>query len=288
MQKLLSVYKPQGLTPLEVVNLVKEKFPEYKNAKIGYAGRLDPLAHGVLLLMIGDATKEKDKYLNLPKEYEFEAVFGVSTDTYDVLGMLVSSRATEGSRGISYHKAALKRSLRSSADSVGMTKEIQSFIKSKLGKQIQIYPTFSSKTVQGKPLFWWARNNKLSEIQIPQREIEIYDFKLLEIKEISAAKLKKEIFRQIALVTGDFRQEQIKNTWNTLFTKDQRPASPAGRLKTNSRFLTAKLKISCSSGTYVRSIVNELGNRLNSGAITIDILRTKVGKYVLENSIKLT
>ena len=195
MQKLINVYKPKGLTPFQVVKLVREKFPEYKDVKIGYAGRLDPLAHGVLLLMIGEETTiEKDKYLNLPKEYEFEVVFGIATDTYDALGMLMSSRATEGSRGISYHKAALlKRSLRSSVDSVGMTKKIQVFINSKLDRQTQIYPPFSSKTVNGKPLFWWARENRLSEIKIPQREIEIYDFKLLEIKEISAVKLKKEI-----------------------------------------------------------------------------------------------
>src|SRR5438045_9517763 len=76
-------------------------------------------------------------------------------------------------------------------------KIIATFIKHKLGKQKQIYPPYSSKTVSGKSLFWWAKNKKLSEIKIPERVIEIYDFKLDEIKKISATKLKKEIMKQI-------------------------------------------------------------------------------------------
>src|SRR4051812_2270372 len=88
MNRVINVYKPIGFTPLQVIEKLREKFPEYKNVKIGYAGRLDPLAHGVLLLMIGDATKEREKYLGLDKSYEFEAVLGVSTDSYDVLGLV--------------------------------------------------------------------------------------------------------------------------------------------------------------------------------------------------------
>ena len=59
MKKLLNIYKPIGLTPFLTIQLVRNQFQEYKNEKIGFAGRLDPLAHGVLLLMIGEATKKK-------------------------------------------------------------------------------------------------------------------------------------------------------------------------------------------------------------------------------------
>ena len=149
---LVPIYKPKGRTPLQIVDLVRKQFPQYQHEKIGYAGRLDPLAHGVLLLMIGEeTTKQREQYLNLPKAYECEVLFGVQTDTYDALGMLLNSK------------------LQTTPEN--LDKEIKKFINPKLGKQIQPYPPFSSKPVNGKPLFWWAKANKLAEITIPQREI---------------------------------------------------------------------------------------------------------------------
>ena len=258
MNKILNIYKPQGLTPLEIIKLVREKFPEYKDEKIGFAGRLDPLAHGVLLLMVGEeTTRQKDQFLNLPKEYEFEILYGVQTDTYDVLGLLQN----ENFRVIKNIDP----------------EKINAFITSKLGKQTQAYPPFSSKTVNGQPLFWWAKNNKLSEIKIPTRKIEIYDFKLLEQKQITKEKLKVEIIRQIELVQGDFRQEKIKEKWTDFFIHNQ-----------NQIFSTARFSIFCSSGTYVRSLANELGEKLGTGAITLEILRKKAGEYLLKDSKKLS
>jgi tRNA pseudouridine55 synthase len=166
MNKVLNIYKPIGKTPLEMVHLVKASFPEYKDAPIGYAGRLDPLAHGVLLLMVGDATKERDMYLDMNKEYRFEAVFGIETDTYDVLGLL-------------------KRNIyRAPPENVNTF--VNLFVTNHTKKLLQSYPPFSSKTVQGKPLFWWAKQQKLHEITIPEREIEIYSFAVQSFGIISA------------------------------------------------------------------------------------------------------
>ncbi len=255
MNKLLNVYKPIGNTPLQIVNHLKEHFPEYKNEKIGYAGRLDPLAHGVLLLMIGDAAKEKDIYLNLSKEYEFEALFGVETDTYDILGYLKELK------------------IKPLASNVNLFVNI--FVSRLVGKQKQLYPPYSSKTVLGKPLFWWARNNKLSEIQLPQREIEIYDFTLISFDKISKQQLQTTIHNNISSVTGDFRQKKIQKRWDKFFKETQQ-----------SSFVTAKFTLKCSSGTYVRGLVDLLGKELGCGAIAIDILRTKVGEYSISNSLK--
>lgn len=265
MQKLLNVYKPKGMTPLQTITLLREKFPEYENETIGFAGRLDPLAHGVLLLMVGEeTTKEKDTYLNLPKEYEFETVFGVSTDTYDALGIVTNKPMKQSNNDLQSFKT-----------------QIEEFIKKKLGKQIQQYPPYSSKTVNGKPLYLWAREDKLSEIEIPKREIEIYHFKLIETNTITAKQLKNEIWKQIDSVSGDFRQEEIKNSWNTFFTANSEP-------KTVNHFITARFRIACSSGTYVRSLVNELGEYLGTGAIAREILRTRTGSYILTESRNLT
>ena len=253
MPTLISVYKQKGETPLHTVTRFKKNHPEYADEPIGYAGRLDPLAHGVLLLMIGEeTTKQRERYLNLPKEYEFEAVFGVATDTYDALGIIS-------------HKEVIKK-----LDDFRVKDLMTQFIKTKLGKQTQQYPPFSSKTVYGKALFQWAKGGRLDEIEIPTREIEIYNFQLLEIQTTSAEKLKQEIMKQIDSVSGDFRQETIKQLWNSFFTNQQ-----------NTDFQIARFRIACSSGTYIRSLVNELGKQCGTGAIALDIIRTKVGEYHL-------
>ena len=65
MGSVLSIYKPIGVTPNQIIEKLREAQPEYQDIKIGFAGRLDPLAHGLLLLMTGDETKDRDKYLGL-------------------------------------------------------------------------------------------------------------------------------------------------------------------------------------------------------------------------------
>ncbi|MBM2817978.1 MAG: ine55 [Parcubacteria group bacterium] len=87
MKLVLNIYKKVGETPLEAINRFRADNPKYQSVKITYAGRLDPLAEGVLILLAGSAVYEKEKYLKLDKEYEAEIVFGFETDTYDILGM---------------------------------------------------------------------------------------------------------------------------------------------------------------------------------------------------------
>lgn len=82
--------KPIGKTPFEVIQEIKKSHPELKNTKIGYAGRLDPMAEGLLLLLIGEENKKKHAYENLNKTYECEIFFGFATDTYDLMGMITS------------------------------------------------------------------------------------------------------------------------------------------------------------------------------------------------------
>ncbi|MBA3724350.1 MAG: hypothetical protein H0W89_05710 [Candidatus Levybacteria bacterium] len=256
MQTLLNVYKPIGKNPLQVIEKIKESLPEYKNVKMSYAGRLDPLAHGVLLLMAGEGIENRNHYLDLPKTYEFTMLAGLATDTYDYLGVLNT---------LEYNPLGTNVNL-----------FVNSFVKSHLGKQIQSYPPFSSKTVGGKPLFWWTKENRLAEITIPQKEIEVYSFKALSFQTITSEQLQKTVLNNIELVQGDFRQLEIKEQWKKFF-------------KINSilpeKLPTITFCLTCSSGTYVRGLVHELGKQLGCGAITIDILRTAVGDYTLKEAL---
>ncbi len=258
MHTLLNVYKPIGKTPLQVIEKIKEVMPEYKEAKMSYAGRLDPLAHGVLLLMVGEGIVKRNHYLDLPKTYEFTMLYGVATDTYDYLGLLDTFKYI--------------------APVSNVNLIVNSFVNSNKGKQIQSYPPFSSKTVAGKPLFWWAKENRLDEIEVPQREIEVYDFDTISFDTITSEQLQKTIFNNIDLVQGDFRQSEIKEQWKKFFKVN--PILPE-------KLPMITFRLTCSSGTYVRGIVHALGKQIGCGAIAIDILRTAVGDYKRKDALHI-
>jgi tRNA pseudouridine55 synthase len=255
MKNVINVFKPLGVTPLDMVKKVREKFPWLQEKKIGYAGRLDPMAQGVLILLIEPETKNRDQYQNLDKEYEFEVLFGVETDTYDVLGKHMSRS--------------------NSKSKIFITKQsIEDTSSNFLGKQDQQYPPFSSKTVNGKPLHWWAKEGKMDKIEIPSKKITVHSIKLLKIFSIDIQTLGKKVFNRISLVKGDFRQSEIKKNWVKFIENNPNVSLPVG-----------KFKILCSSGTYVRSIAHGFGEETGTGAIAFDILRTRVGPYCIKNSL---
>jgi tRNA pseudouridine55 synthase len=255
MNQLLNIYKPTGVTPLQLVQQLRREKPEYEKVKIGYAGRLDPMAHGVMLLMVGEETKNREKYLSLPKSYEFTVMFGVETDTYDILGLLKDTKSNQTP---------------SNANLI-----VNSFVSSKIGTQIQKYPSYSSKTVQGKPLFWWAKNNRLAEIEIPEHEISIDSFSIISFKKIQRETLHQQITKNISSLKGDFRQKEILKSWKDFFQTNPDPTFPL-----------ATFTITCSSGTYVRGLADELGKELGCGAITLDILRTQLGEFECNKSVR--
>lgn len=245
MKTIVCVWKTVGLTPLQEVQIFKVKNSEYSNEKISYAGRLDPMAEGVLILLIGDENKNRNKYLNLEKTYESEIVLGISTDSFDALGIV---------QQINFAKISKE--------------EIEKCLSGFLGKQKQIYPPYSSKAVKGKSLYWWARNNRLEEIEIPTRKVEIYSLKLIEFDEISVNKLTSNLLKDIKEIKGDFRQEEIIKGWEEF-----------GEKYKNKRFLKIKIQVECSTGTYVRRIASDLGEKLGAGAFALSIKRTVVGKF---------
>lgn len=256
MNIVLSVNKPISFTPNQIIEKVRVQFPHFAKEKIGFAGRLDPMAKGVLLLLVGDANFEREKYLNLDKTYEFQALLGLETDSYDLLGLLLEQRA------------------KIPPDEYRTT--VNQFINESVGKKIQPYPPFSTKPVEGKELFKWAREGRIDEIKIPTKEIEIYKIKQLAETEITAKGLHKLITERINKVEGFFRQEEILKKWSSFFEINEQKAFPILRFE-----------VRCSSGTYVRSLVHNLGQKLGCGAVTVEIFRTKVGEYSIEKSLNL-
>ncbi|MDX1608278.1 MAG: hypothetical protein R3251_03660 [Candidatus Spechtbacterales bacterium] len=261
MKKVLNIYKPIGFTPLQAVEKFKEQNPKYKDVKMTYAGRLDPMAEGVLLVLVDKELKEQRKYWELDKEYIADILFGFSTDTYDILGLVNSNK---------YHAKTLPP--KTTPDKAGLNQMLNEY----KGTYTFQLPPYSSKRIKGKPLFWWARRNRLNEIEIPQKTVQIYEIELLDTKNIKKEILEKEILKKLEIVKGDFRQNKIKNAWKKAFKHTQQK-----------EFLSAQIRIKCSSGTYIRSIAHELGQKADTGAVLIGLKRTQVDKYIVENSLKL-
>lgn len=255
MEEIISVYKPIGKTPLQAIEKLKILHPKYEHIKIGYAGRLDPMAEGLLLLLIGETNKNKEQFEKLDKEYDFEAVFGFDTDSYDLLGKVTIP----------------------SVQQVHIEKEtIINTLSTFTGTISQHYPPFSSVRVNGKPLFFWAYHNKLDQVTIPTKKVTISAISLHSLNTITASQLHTYIKEKINLVFGNFRQAEILEQWQHFFKKNS-----------NTHFTILKATASCSSGTYIRSLVHSLGKKLNTQATTFSIKRTRIGEFTLDSAVKL-
>lgn len=248
MQKVLKLYKPVGSTPLEIINQFKNQNHEYKDKKLCYAGRLDPMAEGLLLVLVGEECKKRKEYERLSKTYEFEVLIGISTDTFDILGKIKSINPSPVSK-----------------------EQVDKIIQKYSGEILQEYPPYSSPRIKGKPLFWWARENRLSEIRIPEKKISIFNFQLLNIRKVNSKDLLRIVQERILIVAGNFRQKEILKNWDKKLKGEKK------------HFLILKLRIKCSSGTYVRSIANEIGKELKKGALAFSIKRINIGNFSLSS-----
>jgi len=215
---VLIVNKPRGWTSRETVDYIKRKTGA---RKAGHAGTLDPLATGILIILIGAATKRQNEFMKLPKEYEVTIVFGEERDTYDSGGKITKKAKP------SAIKSLTEDDLR------------QALTKFK-GKIQQRVPPYSAVKVGGKRLYKLAREGKLDQIEIPTREVTIYSIEVLDFTPLNGSNLP-----------------------------------------------TARLKIVCSSGTYIRSIAHDLGKALGVYGYVKELLRSRIGPYGIEEAIPL-
>lgn len=240
---VITIYKKLGETPLAALDGLRVEKPEYADATLSYIGRLDPMAEGDMLVLVGEENKNREAYLGLDKEYIFEVLFGIATDTQDILGLI-----TDIGLGTVLEKEAIEKAL-------------ASFV----GKRTQEYPAYSSKPVDGKPLHMWAREGKLDEIEIPLKEVEIYSIRLEDFREMQKEELLQFARERVTLVKGDFRQAEIIARWEESLASS-----------TEDSFQVANIKVYCSSGTYVRSIAAALGAQVGMPALALSIRRSRI------------
>lgn len=254
LRKYLLLDKKVGETPLEVLDQFKRQYHEYAAVPLSYAGRLDPLASGALLVLVGEECKKQKKYLGLDKEYEFEVALGISTDTGDVLGL----PSIETKVGIK--------------DSAELNIE-----KMFTGKHNWKYPPFSSKTVDGVPLFKHALEGTIDTVAIPTKEIEIYDLKYNGAKTYSSRDFFGKISKKIESIKpttehskalgNDFRRPEIREQYDAI--KSTSPET----------FQVLTFTCICSSGTYMRTLAQKIAKELGTTGLAFSIHRTHIGRY---------
>lgn len=248
MKNVLNLYKKVGWTPLEAIEKFKTKNPAYKSKRMGYAGRLDPMAEGVLLVLSGEENKKIAQYMGFDKEYVAEILLGFSSDSNDVLGIASAGEVKE-------------------LDEKDLKKKIKGFG----GKYDMLIPKYSSYKVKGKPMFHYAR--KGIEIGEVRKKVIIKKIGVNSIYQISNTRLMKYIEDKIGKVNGDFRQKEIVNNWKKL-------------LKSSGNYYVLNVTLSVSSGTYIRAIADDFGSEYGGGLL-LSLKRTKVGKFGVGKSVKI-
>lgn len=256
MKRRVVIEKYVGKTPLMVLLRWKRANPMYANISASYAGRLDPMASGKLLVLLGEECKKQKAYTGLDKEYEIEVLLDVGSDTGDALGLVeYADRETRPER-----------------------EALRAVLRAEYGAHMRPYPQFSSKTVNGKPLFLHTLEGGIKLINIPEHEEHIYDIKVRQFVSISSNALAARIVDFLAKVPksdepskklgADFRINDVRASWEKVF-------ATAGERT----FTILSLRVSCGSGTYMRSLAGRIGEALGTRALALSIKRTKMGKY---------
>jgi tRNA pseudouridine55 synthase len=203
----LLIDKPPGPTSHDVVASIRRKF---SLDKVGHAGTLDPNATGLLILLLGRATKLSDKLMSSDKVYEGVAKFGEETDSYDVDGEIVSS--------LPVPPLTLE--------------DLNAYADQFVGDIMQTPPMVSAVKKDGVPLYKLAR--KGVEVERKPRLIHVYSYRFSAYEE----------------PLGTFR-------------------------------------VACTKGTYVRSLVHELGQKVGCGAHLAQLRRTASGRFDVADAIPL-
>ena len=202
---IILLNKVKGISSFKAINQIKWNIGA---SKIGHAGTLDPMAEGLMVVMVNSATKFSDDLMKKDKEYYVEMELGYETDTYDTEG-----KKTKIYDGIIEY------------DEQNVRDVINSFI----GIQDQIPPMYSALKVNGKKMYEMAREG--IEIERKPRRVEIYSIRDITIK---------------------------------------------GQMIT--------FYVEVSSGTYIRSLVRDIGEKLSFWATMTKLIRTKIDKFSLENT----
>jgi tRNA pseudouridine55 synthase len=219
MDGALIVDKPPDFTSHDVVASARRILHE---RRIGHTGTLDPFATGVLVLLLGKATRLAQFLSGVDKEYEAIIRLGFATDTGDRTGQPLPPAFSQREQ-----------------PSAG---EINEAILSLIGPMDQVPPMYSAKKIAGKKLYELARRGE--EVERQPVSICIHEFEAIKSE-------------------GELLKDNLDGTFDL------------------------KVRVVCTSGTYVRTLAEDFGKRLQLGAHLAELRRTRVGEFPISQSVTL-
>ncbi|MBI4297936.1 MAG: tRNA pseudouridine(55) synthase TruB [Chloroflexi bacterium] len=208
MHGILNLNKPEGPTSFQAVSQVRRCSGV---RRVGHGGTLDPLARGVLPVLLGQATRLSEFMTQFSKVYRAEVMLGIATDTYDAAG-----RVTFQGDPSSLSSGQLEETLAAFR-----------------GSFFQLPPPFSAVKVRGRRLYSWARSGEA--VELPVRQVQVFRLEL--------------VGWEPSCIT---------------------------------------LEVECGKGTYIRSLAQDLGERLGCGAHLHSLERTRVGPFRIEEALSLS
>ncbi len=194
------------MTSFDVVAKVRRI---YKTKKVGHGGTLDPMAEGVLPVFVGDATKAVDFCPDDTKQYVAGFQFGITTDTQDITGKVLSTCDAYVSR-----------------NKMPMIERVFT------GEQLQTPPMYSAVKVNGQRLYDLARKGEVVSRQ--PRKINIYELKVQKYE-----------------------------------------------------YNSGEMSVTCSKGTYIRTLIHDIGQKLETGAVMTSLIRVRSGVFTLDDCCRL-
>lgn len=216
---IIPFYKQIGELMIDVLN----RFDKiYKTKRKCFAGRLDPIAFGIVYILTDDDVIYKEIFCSFRKIYKFKLIHGIKTDTFDILGLITNVNQ----------------------DNIDTTNLIIP------NDYVMEYPQYSSYKIKntGKPYWYCTMNNiKIDEKDKPMKNVTVYNFQICEQIEIYGKELLKLIKNKIGKVKKQsFRQKEIVELWEK-------------NINFNDDYFITSYKIELSSGGYVRYFGNYLG-----------------------------
>lgn len=256
LPKYLTTQKAVGETPLQALERLRTEKSIPASTPLAYAGRLDPMASGTLLVLVGDECKVQEQYHSLDKEYKFEVLLGLGSDTHDILGIIESDQIIHPDKNT-----------------------VTAILHTLVGTITLPYPHFSSKTVQGKPLHTWALEGKLDTITIPTKTSKIYCLELMDMRTIDAHTLHRDVLKKIETIPTvteeskalgrDFRRTDVRASWNSIL--EHNPSQT---------YTILTIRCVASSGTYMRTLASVIAKQLGTKGLAYAIHRTRIGNYI--------
>jgi len=251
---ILPIDKPYRWTSADVIRKLKWAAIHHfskKNLKVGHAGTLDPLATGVLLVCIGNATKQAETLQKHDKEYIAGITFGATTPSYDLEKEIDQMYPTDG-----------------------VTEEaLRNVLPSFVGPQEQVAPLFSAKSVDGVRAYELARR----QYKAAEKEGKAFDHSAVETlsrQMINISEIELLSFSPSGIPEKEKPREEGKSNPKINLTDNSALGLPH-----------AEIRVACSKGTYIRALARDLGEALGSGAHLDSLKRTKSGSFCVEESL---